>query len=403
MDENTLEKLKQESDKPPSTIPLPARPWRVAVIANVKGEMTLPINGPADAGAEFDHLETIQAIQEAIESDGHHTIFLPADTNLAYNLRDVYPDMCFNISEGLGGDAREAQVPALLEMLHIPYTASRVLANAVALDKTMTKRIWRDMGLPTASFQEFTTGQEPISPELHFPLFVKPAREGTGMGMDMGSIIHTSSELRRRVNWVIQSYQQPALVEEYLPGREFTVGVLGRPGIHRYTRRPELYQRDGFHRFPILEVDSSRSVTPGVYGHDAKSINYGEEGIPDFICPAHVAVQLARRLQDLAIRGHRALGALDVSRLDFRLDSEGNPRLLEINTLPGLTPGFSDLVVLAQAEGMSYRDLILEILYLGASRYGLIERQNAVFAHRLPVASMRRMRQPAGMQAAYPK
>ena len=198
----------------------------------------------------------------------------------------------------MGGDAREAQVPALLEMLHVPYTASRVLANALALDKTMTKRIWRDMGLPTASFQEFVTGDEPLSPHLTFPLFVKPAREGTGMGMGGESIVYDEAQLRRRVRWVLQTYRQPALVEDYLPGREFTVGVLGRTDAACYSPRPDLYQADGFHRFPVLEVDNSQSVTPGVYGNLAKTLHSGENGIPDFICPADVDPILAEKLQE---------------------------------------------------------------------------------------------------------
>jgi D-alanine-D-alanine ligase len=376
MDTKTLleqQEQEQESEKPPSIRPRPARPWRVAVIANIKGESSLPHDGPPDAGAEFDRMETIQAIRSAIESDGHVTSFLPADATLPERLKRFYPDICFNIAEGMGGDAREAQVPALLEMLHVPYTASRVLANALALDKTMTKRIWRDRGLPTAAFQEFVTGCEPISKDLKYPLFVKPAREGTGMGMDGQSIVYDEQQLRKRVRWVVETYRQPALVEDYLPGREFTIGVLGRPDAARYSPRPDLYQADGFHRFPVLEVEASSSVTPGVYGNLAKTLHEGDAGIPDFICPADVDPALAHKLQDLAIRGHLAIGSVDVSRLDFRLDVEGEPRLIEINSLPGLSPGFSDLCVIAQAEGITYQELILEILYLGASRFGLLQ------------------------------
>lgn len=376
MDKNILldqQDQEQESEKPPSSRPRPARAWRVAVIANVKGETCLPHDGPPDAGAEFDGLDTIQAIRSAIESDGHVTEFLPADSNLPERIKEFCPDICFNIAEGAGGDAREAQVPALLELLHVPYTASRVLTNAVALDKTMTKRIWRDMGLPTAEFQEFQTGEEPVSPRLVYPLFVKPAREGTGMGMDGNSIVHDETQLRERVRWIVNTYRQPALVEEYLPGREFTVGVLGRADAALYTRRPELYACDGFHRFPVLEVDHSCSITPGVYGNLAKSLHEGDAGIPGFICPADVDPELAFELQELAIQGHLALGAVDVSRLDVRIDAAGKPRLIEINSLPGLSPGFSDLCVIALAEGIDYNDLILEILYLGASRYGLLQ------------------------------
>ena len=376
----------EESDKPPSITPRPAKPWRVAVIANVKGETPLPLDAPADAGAEFDKKETIEAIMAAIASDGHQVIFLSADPSLPFVLKDVQPDICFNIAEGIIGDGREAQVPALLEMLHLPYTASRVLANAVALDKTMTKRIWQNMGLPTAAFQEFITGHEPVSPDLTYPLFVKPAREGTGMGMDGGAIVHNECDLRARVAWVIESYKQPALVEDFLTGREFTIGVLGRPDAPLYTPRPQWYEATGFHRFPVLEIDNSVSVTPGVYGHIAKTLHTGESGVPGFLCPADVDSELADKLHTLAYQAHMAIGSLDVSRVDFRMDSHGNPKLLEINTLPGLTPDFSDLCVISKAEGISYRELVLEILYLGASRWGLMPENGAQeFVTRIPV------------------
>jgi D-alanine-D-alanine ligase len=367
-----MEQQEQESDKPPSICPRPVRAWRVAVIANVKGESSLPHNAPPDAGAEFDRMETINAIRSAIESDGHFTSFLSADSSLPNRIQEFCPDICFNIAEGMGGDSREAHVPALLEMLNVPYTASRVLANAIALDKTMTKRIWRDIGLPTACFQEFITGDEPVSTVLQYPLFVKPAREGTGMGMDGKSIVNDEAQLRARVRWTIQTYRQPALVEEYLPGREFTVGVLGRADAAWFSRKPDLYQADGFHRFPILEVDNSGSVTPGVYGNLAKTLHEGDEGVPGFLCPADVDPALAEKLQWLAVQGHLSVGALDVSRIDLRLDAGGEPRLIEINSLPGLSPGFSDLCVIAAAEGLRYQDLILEILYLGASRFGML-------------------------------
>lgn len=369
----SYEKDMEEGEKPPSSMPRPVKPWRVAVIANVKGKSSLLAEGPEDAGAEYDKEETIQSIIDAIQSDGHNTVFIPADINLPFALKDAIPDICFNIAEGMGGDGREAHAPAIFEMLHIPYTASRVTANAIALDKTLTKRIWRDNGLPIAPFQEFSRADERIDPSLRFPMFVKPAREGTGMGMGLDSVVHNVNELRDRVQWVISKYNQPALVEEYLPGREFTVGVLGRPGCEKYSLHPRLYKSDGFHRMPVLEVESAKSVTPGVYGISAKQKYPGEEGYPDFLCPAPVSAVFAHQLQELAVKAHQAIGALDVSRVDFRCDAEGNPYLLEINSLPGLTPDFSDLCVIARAENISYRDLILEILYLGTSRWGLVQ------------------------------
>jgi len=364
----------QEGDKPPGPRPGPKRPWRVALLANIKEhDWQLPPDLPPDFGADYDYIETTNIIRAAIESDGHETIFIQADCNLPYALQEIKPDICFNSAEGLGGDAREAQTPALLELLRIPYTASRLLTNAIALDKTLTKRIWRDRGLPVAPFQEFVTGDEPLRHDLRFPLFVKPAREGTGMGVDVKARVNNEAELRQRVRYVIKFYRQPALVESYLPGREFTVGQLGRPDAKLHSRRPEWYEADGFHRLPILELESSHSVTPGMFGHAAKSKTVGEEGAPEYLCPADVEPELAKKLHHLALRAHNAIGALDVSRVDFRLDAEGQPRLMEINPLPGLTPGYSDICIQAAAEGTPYEDLILEILYLGAGRWGLLE------------------------------
>ena len=350
------------------------RPWRVAVLANIKDEKQPKPDGvPADAYADFDHIETVDAIRKAIETDGHHTEFLAADATLPQALGKFKPDICFNIAEGVGGDAREAHAPALLELLSIPYTGSRVQTNAISLDKTLTKRIWRDRRLPVAPFQEFTMGDESLRPELNFPLFVKPAREGTGMGVDAHAVVSDETELRERVRWTIETYAQPALVETFLPGREFTVGVLGRKDAKLFGRHPEWYEKDGFHQLPILEVDTSRSVTPNIYSQEAKSISLGDSGAPAYFCPADIPPEMAKKFHHLARRAHNLLGALDVSRTDVRLDAEGNPRLLEINTLPGLTAGYSDLCIEASSEGISYVDLILEILYLAAGRWGLLE------------------------------
>jgi D-alanine-D-alanine ligase len=349
------------------------RYWKIAVLANIKDESKPKPEGvPPDAFADFDHIETIDSIRAALETDGHQTVFIQADADLPYALKKVKPDICFNIAEGLGGDAREAQVPALLEMLRIPYTGSRVLTNGISLDKTLTKRIWRDRRLPVAPFQEFTIGDEPLRPELKFPLFVKPAREGTGMGVDTKAITNNEKELRERAMYIINTYQQPALVETFLPGREFTVGIMGRADAKLYSRHPEWYEKDGFHRFPILELDMSRSVTPNIYSQESKSKEVGEEGAPDYVCPANIDPELEKKLKHFALRAHQLLYALDVSRTDIRLDEEGNPRLLEINTLPGLTPNYSDLCLQCAAEGIRYEDLILEILYLGASRWDMI-------------------------------
>jgi len=182
------------------------RKWRVAVVLNIKDESIFLAPGlPPDAFGDFDSRETVRTIQNAIETDGHETRLLLADKTLPKALEEYQPDICSNDAEGTQGDAREAQTPAMLEMLNFPYTGSRILTNAIALDKTMTKRIWRDHGLPVAPFQEISTGEETVSPALNFPLFVKPAREGSGMGIDENSIVHSEKNCRGASNTSLRS------------------------------------------------------------------------------------------------------------------------------------------------------------------------------------------------------
>jgi D-alanine-D-alanine ligase len=356
--------------KPPGAFSKPA-PWRIALLANLKDEVEWEADGPPDAGAEFDRKDTIEAIAEALEREGHYVHLCRADHSLVESLTNLRPHICFNIAEGVHGDGREAQAPALCELLGIPYTASRVVANAISLDKTQTKRVWKSVGLPTPDFQEFLNPKEKLNPELTFPLFVKPAREGTGMGVDSGSLVKDERELRARINWIINTYHQPALVESYLPGREFTVGFIGNPGSPKGRRRPWLYDRSGYHVFPILELDNSRSVSPGIYGNAAKSLDIGENGAPEYLCPAVISHELAQNMISLAIRAAEAIDVKDVSRVDLRLSASGEPYLMEINTLPGLNPEVSDLCIMAASEGITYEVLITEILYLAADRNGM--------------------------------
>ena len=362
--------MKLHNKKPPSPS-LRRPPWRIALVANLKDEIDWGPDAPADAGAEFDRRETIEALAAALEEDGHWVTFCRADRTLPEALLNLRPHIAFNIAEGLGGDGREAQAPALFELLGIPYTASRVLANALSLDKTQTKRIWQTLGLPTPKFLEARTPDEASLWKRGFPAFVKPAREGTGMGIDTQAVVQDEAELRDRIAWIVESYRQPALVEEFLPGREFTVGYIGNAGSAAARRRPWLYDRHGYHFFPVLELDNQASISPGVYGHDAKSYDIGATGAPGYLCPADIPRSLQTKMVRIARQGAEALGAVDVSRLDFRLGADGQPYLMEINTLPGMNAEISDLCIMAATEGMPYQDLITEILYLGAERFGL--------------------------------
>jgi len=342
---------------------------RVALVCNLKVNVSVGVDAPPDALAEYDSLETVAALQEALLAWGHEVVLLEADETLVDTVRRTAPDICFNIAEGLRGDARESQVPALLEMLGIPYTGSKVLAQAVSLDKGMAKHVWRDAGLPTPPFQVVRQTDERLDAALTFPLFVKPVHEGTGMGINDRSIVDGESRLRQQIRWVIQTYRQPALVEGYLPGREFTVGLIGNARLSGEGRRHGLYDERGFHLFPVLEIDAAVGAGRGVYNTASKSYDPGEDGAPRYLCPADIPATLEGELKRLTVAAFEAVGALDVGRVDFRLGRDGQPYLLEINTLPGLNPRVSDLCIMAQAEGFEYSDLINEILDLALDRY----------------------------------
>lgn len=354
--------------------------WRVGLVYNLKQNVQPEPGAPPDALAEYDAVETVQALREALAANGHEVVDLEADLSFLDTVRAARPDICFNIAEGLRGDSRESHVPAILEMLGIPYTGSKVLTHAISLDKAAAKHIWQNSGIPTAPFQVFRTGLERLDARLEFPLFVKPIREGTGMGINARSVVHDERELRDQARWVIETYRQPALVETYLPGREFTVGLIGNtlwPGQPPFN---ELYDERGFHLFPVLEINAQVGVGQGVYNTAAKSYHPGEEGAPEYLCPAPISPELEAALKQLAVAAFEAIGALDVARVDMRLDAHGNPNVIEINTLPGLNPTVSDLCIMAHAEGMSYARLIGEILNLAACRYGMLpERQEELY------------------------
>jgi D-alanine-D-alanine ligase len=361
--------------------------FRVALLYNLKVNAPHEAGQPADAAAELDSEETVQALQQALEAHGHRVIPLEGDVTLYSTLQRLRQDIdiAFNICEGHRGDSRESQVPAMLEMLGIPYTASKILAQALSLNKAMAKLVWMAHGLPTAAFQVFQRADEPIHPALSYPLFAKPVSEGTAKGIDAQSIIQDEPQLRQRLQWLIAAYQQPALVETFLPGREFTVGLLGNPLAPGEQTLSERYDERGFHLFPVLEIDTSpvSDSEQGIYTNRIKSdmplsINY--------LCPADIEPALKAELKRLAVAAFLAIDGLDVSRVDFRLDGQGQPHILEINTLPGMNPKISDLCIMARAEGVAYDELVNDILYLAARRAGLLsETPRQAVARREPM------------------
>jgi D-alanine-D-alanine ligase len=363
---------------------------KVAVLGNLKKNAPTWPGMSADQWDDLDSWETIESIIRALEIGGHDVAFLEGDQTLYNNLLAVAPDICFNICEGHFGDSREAQVPAMLEMLRVPYTGSRVLALALALDKPMTKRVLAYHELPTPAFQVFERVDEMLDPKLTFPLFVKPSREGTGMGVSAESIVRTEAELATQLERVIERYQQPALVEHYVEGREITVGMVGNLVGPVARRLPEDERaarvERGLHFFPPLEVDLT------AYPHEEAGLYTNRIKVElahdfSYICPARslTPAQLAE-LNWLAAATFRVMGCRDVARVDFRLDAndDNKPYILEVNPLPGLNPAYSDLCVEATAYGWSYDQLINNILDEAIERYQLRHQSDPQWPAPLP-------------------
>ena len=348
----------------------------VAVLANLKKDAPTFPGVAEDFWADLDSEETVEAIAGALRRRGHRVTILEGDGTLYDRLRQVEPDICFNICEGHFGDSREAHVPAILEMLRIPYTGSKVLTLALTLDKPMTKRVLAFHGLPTPAFQVFERADESIDPELTFPLFVKPSRQGTGMGISAQSIVHDEAALRAQVGKLIDAYDEPVLVEHFVEGRELTVGVVGNLVPPVAWRVPEDEEAPRVHhglRFlPPLEIELGEYAEEegGIYTYRAK-VELADK--LTYVCPAPLDPDLVEELNWLAAATFRVTGCLDVARVDFRLDaSDGNrPYILEINPLPGLSPEISDLVIEAKAAGIDHNDLVNMILEEALTRYDL--------------------------------
>ncbi len=312
----------------------------------------------------------------ALKAGGHEVTFLEGDVTLYDNLRKLKPEICFNICEGHFGDSREAQVPAILEMLRIPYTGSQILTLALTLDKPMTKRVLAYHNLSTPPFQTFERVNEPLDPDMHFPLFLKPSREGTGMGVSADSIVENETQLRSQLRRLFDRYDQPVLAERFIEGREVTVGVVGNLTSPVAWRIPDDEEaprvQKGLHFFPPLEVDMSRypAEERGIYTSRIK-VDWVDEF--HYLCPAPLSEELVEELNWLTAATFRVTGCRDVARVDFRLDANDNnkPYILEINPLPGLNPGYSDLCLEAQADGWTYEELVNRILDEAIERYGL--------------------------------
>ncbi len=338
--------------------PRRAERLKVGFAFNVK-RITPGLSGDQDDEAEYDSPKTLQAIREAIASYGHEVVDLEATSDLPLQLASTPVDLVFNIAEGFKGRSRESQVPALLELLDLPYTGSDPAALSVSLDKALAKRMVRTHGILTPSYLVMHTGKERLPKDMSpFPLLVKPVAEGTSKGITKRSVVRNETELREVAREMISKYAQPALVEEYISGREFTLGLLGE-------RRPRVLPP-----MEIVFLDPS-DPTP-IYSFEMKQ-DWNDK--IRYEVPARLAPKELDRLERAARECFSALGCRDVARLDFRMDTLGRIYFIESNPLPGLTPGWSDLVLIAQAAGIDYRALIGEILSFAIRRYQERERE----------------------------
>lgn len=302
--------------------------------------------------AEFDSDETIAALEQTIRSLGFRTDRIGHGRALAERLvRGDRWDLVFNFAEGMSGRSREAQVPALLELYGIPYTMSDPLVCAATLDKAVAKRIVASAGLATPRFAVVERPGQIAAVDLRYPLFAKPLAEGTGKGIDQNSRIDAPDELDAVCRLLLERYREPVLVEEYLPGREFTVAILGNGSAARAlgTMEVEILPHAGEAIYSFVNKEECERL-----------VRYSrpEDGI-------------RQEVEQLALAAYRVLECRDVARADIRCDAAGRPSFMEINPLPGMHPHHSDLPIIATQEGVSFRDLIGEILRHAMDRLGL--------------------------------
>ena len=319
----------------------------------------------SDVYAEWDSAETIDAVASALSAYGD-VIRLEATAEFPARLRTERPDIVFNIAEGLHGANREAHVPAICEFFNVPYSGSDPFSLSLCLNKARTKDFLSAHGIPNAPFFLIETEADLRSVAAKapaFPLFLKPVQEGSSKGITEKNFVRTASELESQGRFLLETYQQPVLAEAFLPGAEFTCGVLGNGASARVL--------------PLVAMNF-RALPSGalpVYGYEAKWIwDTRDEPLDIFECPADVSADLHAAIEDVVLRAYRVLGCRDWSRIDVRLDAAGVPNIVEVNPLPGILPNPEDnscLPKAARAAGIDYDSLIQAALLAAAERVGL--------------------------------
>lgn len=314
-----------------------------------------------DTYAEWDTEETILAVKSALEQR-HRVSLVEADHNAFNALTSLQPDIVFNIAEGLRGPSREAQIPAILEMIGLPYTGSDPLTLGLCLDKSRAKEILAYHGVATPAFQVVDGVRDLIGLDIPLPAIVKPLHEGSSKGIMNSSVVRTPQELDAEVRRVTERYHEPALIEEFLTGREFTVALIGND--------------DDLRVLPIVEIkfdDMPEGANP-IWSFEAKWMwDTLEKPLDVHDCPANITPALEAKISDLCKRSYRLLRCRDWCRIDVRLDAAGEPHLIELNPLPGILPNPDDhscFPQAARAAGIDYDQLINQVLDAALRRIG---------------------------------
>lgn len=336
----------------------------IAFLYNIRHHYPDPKDPRTLKEADFDDPETTKLQIKYLKKIGFKVIPIEANEKSylkLYRLKKKI-DLVFNVSEGMHGEDREAQIPAMLEMLKIPYTGSPPLAQALMLNKAKTKEMLMQNKIPTLPFILMDSKTQIDKIKLKFPLMVKPVSEGSSAGITNKSVVYNVENLKSQVRFIEKTFQEKSLIEHYLSGREFSVGMVGNP--------PRI--------LPILE--SYHSLLPKKYlPVDSLEVKWFFEieskGHDHLKIPAKISSSLKRKIEKIAFDLWQVIGIRDWCRIDIRCDEKENPYVLEVNSPPGITQPEHDpacyIVRMAQSSGMKYDDLLLEIIRSAAKRYGI--------------------------------
>lgn len=324
----------------------------VGLTYDVRSDYVLKEGDPPDANAEFDHPDDIRVIANAIRGGGYRTRMIGNGHDLLKAMKKLDADIVFNIAEGRFGRNRESQVPVILEMMGIPFVGSDGLTLGLTLDKVMAKKVLISEKIPTPRFVETSNSRNLRDLPLKYPIIVKPRYEGSSKGLNDKSVVTRLADLKKQVAWLVETYKQPALAEEFIQGREFTVAVLG-------NERPRA--------LPVVQIRIDGKLNLGNLFYTFSRV-YADS--LDYICPAPVSKRLADKIKDVALRAYRAVDCRDFGRVDIRLDKFGIPYVLEVNPLPSLTTE-DVFAAIARHRKISFDAMILRILREGLKRYGM--------------------------------